>query len=345
MAELKYKVIPAGDRVGIQIPLNIVFVDQADIEKSSLELQSAVHWIAQAFEGPTGINVFDMDAVTTTSDGLMVQGAIVAMVAADRGKINHDFGMLRMAQIAYSDELVKEEPHLAQWQALFPGKRLFRGPDPATKIIPVHNVVITGRASNNNSATEMMNIVTMEEILLPILGQLEIMRGGRVMTGLTGEVISVGIGMTVAEQFGRVFPSRQFKAGETAHGCGEYAKTLKKNIPCIVADKAVLARHIVQTLRIGLVPGRDIGCSPAVLAVARSMQLPIDFERITEAAWLELASVGITKDWLREPVDILTAQQVIEQADRIIPGLEQPRSCVATELAENRTLSFQEDES
>ena len=186
-----------------------------------------------------------------------------------------------MAEIEDSDELLAVEPHLIQWRKRFPGRRLFRGPDPKTKLIPVHNVVITGRASNNNSATEMMNIVTMEEIILPILGQLTCMKGGPVLVGMVGEVISVGIGMTIAEQYGRVFPSRQFKPGETAHGSGAYAKTLKKNIPCVVCDKAVLAEQTIAALDCGCVPQgssaarRRCSRSPARWAIRwRSTGLP-----------------------------------------------------------------------
>ena len=338
MDGLKFRVITEGSKAGIHIPLNIVYLDRKDIEQSGLCESDAIQRIAKAFDGPTGINVFDMDCVTTTSDGIMVEGAIVTMVAADRGKINADFGTLHMAEIDYSEQIVREEPHLRQWQALFPDRKLFRGPDPATKIIPVHNVVITGRASNNNSATEMMNIITMEEILLPILGQLAIMRDKPVLTGMTGEVISVGIGMTVAEKFGRVFPHRQFRAGDTAHDCQEYAKTLKKNIPCIVADKPVLARCIAQSLEIGMVPGRDLGCSPAVLAIAKRMHQPIDFDNMTAGAYSELASIGITKTWLQEKVEKLTADQVVAQADAIIPGAENCERHAASDLAEWRVL-------
>jgi len=37
------------------------------------------------------------------------------------------------------------------------------GPDPKKKKIPIHNATLTGRAGNNNSATEMMHYITMEE--------------------------------------------------------------------------------------------------------------------------------------------------------------------------------------
>ncbi len=333
--ELSYKLIPAGTIDGKIIPLDIVFIDKKDIEKAGISAREAVSLIAKEFLGPVGMNVFDMDAVTTTSDGIMINGAIVLMAAADSGKINSEFGILHMAEIEYSEEIISEEPHLKQWEKKFKGKKLYRGPDPKTKIIPVHNVCITGRASNNNSATEMMNIVTMEEILLPILGQKEIMENGNIVFGRTGEVISVGIGMTVAEKFGRVFPTRQFKAGDTAHGCGEYAKTLKKDIPCIVADKKALANAILSALDCGCVPGKDIGCSPAVLFIAKAAGAPIDFENITPVAYEELKSIGITKEELMNKGNILTKEEILNRAEEIIPGVEDGKKYAVSEFVKD----------
>ncbi|MDL2210528.1 hypothetical protein LJC26_06965 [Desulfovibrio sp. OttesenSCG-928-O18] len=335
---LRYRMIPEGESGGIHIPLTIIFLDIKDVRSAGLEPAEAIRRIAKQYDGPAGFTVFDLDCVTTTSDGIMVEGAIVVMGASDRGRVNPDFGILEMAEIPFSPDLVEAEPHLAQWEKLYPGKRLFRGPDPKKKIIPVHNVCITGRASNNNSATEMMHIVTMEEILLPILGQIEIMKNGSVVLGKTGEVISVGIGMTVAEEFGRVFPTRQFRAGETAHGSGEYAKTLKKNIPCIVADKSVFARHIIRTLDCGMVPGREIGCSPAVLAVARALGREVAVDNISPAAWEELASVGITREWLAAAPAPLSAEEVVAKAAEIIPGVEHGRVMRAETFVRMETL-------
>ena len=334
MSILKYKLIPESSvkENGITIPLNIAFVNLDDIKECKLSAKEAVKLIAGSLEGPVGINVIDMNCVTTTSDGIMTEGTVVLMAAGDRGKINPDFGILEMEEIPYSEDLIKEEPHLEQWK-MYPGKKLFRGPDPQKKIIPVHNVVITGRAGNNNSATEMMNIVTMEEILLPILGQIEIMRNGKVVLGSTGEVISVGIGMTIAEKFGRIFPTRQYKAGDTAHGSGEYAQTLKRHIPIIAADKSIVAKRTIKALEFGMVPGRDIGCSPLVLTIAKVMGFEIDYNNITDRAYEELASVGITKEWLKEDCAILTAEEVIEKADEIVPGINNPRKFKASEIA------------
>lgn len=325
MAELTIRFIKQGTGAKQGTPINIALVDKKDIEQTGKTVEEAVAAIAKVVNAPVGINVFDMDAVTTTSDGVMVEGAIVTMAAGDIGTVHKEFGILHMEEIEVTPELIAEEPHLKQWEVYYRGRKLFRGPDPKKKLIPVHNVVMTGKAVNNNSATEMMNAVTMEEILLPILGQLQIMKDEPVVFGITGEVISVGIGMTVAEKFGRVFPTRQFKAGDTAHGSGDYAKTLKANIPCIVAPKAVLAKYIIQALRAGMVPGRHLGCSPAVLAVAKALGAPIDVDNITEKARIELQSVGITIESLKTPAErLLSAEEIIAQADGLIPGIVDP---------------------
>lgn len=170
---MKYKILPLGRIDDKIIPVNVIFLDTKEITASGLTQDEAIIRTAAEYDGPTALNVFDMDAVTTTSDGLVAKGAIVRMGASDHGRVNAEFGILPMFGFTYSPEQVAREPHLKQWQKLFPQRKLYRGPDPAQKKIPVHNVVISGRAANNNSATEMMNIVTMDEMLFPILGQLE----------------------------------------------------------------------------------------------------------------------------------------------------------------------------
>ncbi|MGE4213235.1 MAG: hypothetical protein AB7E42_00460 [Anaerotignaceae bacterium] len=334
MAKLTYKMIPEGMLKGKYIPLNIAFINLNDVKACGITPKEAFEAVAKTVEGPVGMNIFDPDCVTTTSDGVMVDGTTVFMAAADRGIINKDFGYLEMVEMPYSEKLIEEEPHLLQWDANYKGKKLFRGPDPHTKLIPVHNVCISGRASNNNSATEMMNIVTMEEILLPILGQQQIIENGNVVLGLTGGTISVGIGMIMPEMYGRVFPTRQFPAGETAHGSGIYAQTLKAHIPCIVADKSILAKYIIRALQAGCIPGRTVGASPAVLAVAKYMGIAPDFENITEKAYEELESIGVTKEWMKEKVEILTPEEIMLRADEIIPGIEDASKFKAEDLVQ-----------
>lgn len=338
MSNINIKLIKAGSGKDNLVPINIAFVDKKDIEKAYITDEKVIYAISKEINGPVGINIFDMDAVTTTSDGIMVEGAIVKMAAGDMGKVHKEFGILEMEYMEVTEELIADEPHLLQWKENYEGRKLYRGPNPKKKLIPVHNAVMTGRAVNNNSATEMMNTVTMDEILLPILGQLEIMRGGDVLLGYTGEVISVGIGMTVAEKYGRVFPYRQFKAGQTAHGSGKYAKTLKKNIPIIVASKPVLARNILNALKIGMVPGLHIGCSPAVLAVAKACGSEIAFDNIEEKAIIELESVGVDFNELRKPTRVLSEDEIIKQANNIIPGVINPSLYKTSELAIQKTI-------
>jgi hypothetical protein len=325
MSKLQFRRLLHGTGAKHGSPIDIVLMDHREIARAQVGEQEVLEAVARQIAGPVAINVIDMEAVTTTSDGIISEGALVTMAAGDRGKVHREFGVLHMEEITVTAELIDEEPHLAPLPQLFPGRKLFRGPDPAKKLIPVHNVVMTGKAINNNSGTEMMNAVTMEEMLFPVLGQIQVMREQDILFGVTGNVISVGIGMTVAEKFGRVFPTRQFRAGETAHNCGEYAKTLKANIPCIVAPKEVLARQILLMLAQGLVPGRHLGCSPAVLAVAHAAGREIALDEIADNAWCELASIGITRRLLSAPSPKLSDEQICEAADEIIPGVVEPR--------------------
>lgn len=340
MGKLTVKFIKQGTGPKQGAPINIAFIDKKDVEASGKSVEEAIRAISKVVGGPVGINVFDMDAVTTTSDGLVVEGAIVTMGAGDIGRVHKEFGILHMEEMEVTPELIREEPHLMQWEKCYKGRKLFRGPDPHKKLIPVHNVCMTGKAVNNNSATEMMNAVTMEEILLPILGQLQIMKDEPVIFGLTGEVISVGIGMTVAEKYGRVFPTRQFRAGDTAHGSGEYAKNLKSNIPCIVAPKNVLAKYIIKALEAGMVPGLHIGCSPAVLAVANAMGAKAAIDNITEKARIELKSVGIDVTNIKSAEKVMTAKEIIENADDIIPGVVAPVLMNSSKIVTKLTLSI-----
>ncbi|WP_227765255.1 hypothetical protein [Zhaonella formicivorans] len=340
MAKLLFRFIKQGTGAKHGAPIHIALVNKDDVVSSGLNTLEAIEVIARHINGPVAINIFDMNAVTTTSDGIAVEGAIITMAAGDIGKVHLEFGVLHMAEIEVTPELVETEPHLKQIIKYYPHRKLFRGPDPAKKLIPVHNAVMTGKAINNNSATEIMNAVTMEEMLLPILGQLQIMNDGDVLLGITGEVVSVGIGMTVAEKFGRVFPFPTFYPGETAHKSGEYAKTLKAHIPCIVAPKEVLAKYIIMALEAGMVPGLHLGCSPAVLAVASALGTEIAFDNITPEARIELESVGIDLTALTAKNTLLTREEVIAKADQIIPGVVNPQRVAASEIVEKISIKL-----
>lgn len=341
MGKLKYRMIPEGTLNGQYVPLNIIYIDAADVKNAGLTPHQAFDIIAAGMPDPAGLNLIDLDAVTTTSDGLVVEGAIISMAASDRGRINKEFGYMDMKDLSYyGEEDIKREPHLRVWKEKYPDRRLFMGPDYHKKIIPVHNVTITGRAANNNAATEMMNIVTMEEILLPILGQFEIMKGGKVLLGRAGEIISVGIAFGVSEEYGRIVSGGTFHAGETAHGSGELSKTLKRHLPIILCEKPVLARYIIQALECGLVPGRHIGQSPAVLTVAKYMHKDIDFDNIIPIAYEELASVGFTDEWLHKDFPLLSKEEIIARADELIPGCEDYKIYQADDLVQVKYAEF-----
>lgn len=338
MSKLKYKLIKEGILAGQIIPLNLVFVDLLDVNECGIDTIAAMHKIAEKFDDPTTISVFDMDAVTTTSDGLMIEGAIVAMAASDRKTINPDFGYLEMMEIPYSKQRIIEEPHLKQWDTLYKNKKLYMGPK--NKKLPIHCAAMTGRACNNNSGTEVWNVVTMEELLLPIIGQTEIIRNGKVMIGKTGGIISVGIGMVVGEEFARIIPGRAFKCGQTAHKSGVKAQGLKSHIPLIASDKATLAKYIVQAIQTGMVPGRHIGPSPAILSVNRLLNGEIDMKNIEEKAFFELETVGFTKEWMLDKSVRMNPEEIIANADKIIPGGEDSKVFDILDVVEVKSVKI-----
>jgi len=157
-----------------------------------------------------------------------------------------------------------------------------------------------------------------------------------VIVGKTGEVISVSIGMVVGEEYGRIMPHRAFHVGQTAHRSGEKAKGLKAHIPVITCDKKVLARYIIQALDAGMVPGRDIGPAPSILVIARLLGKEIDMEHIEEAAFEELASVGFTKEWITAPAERMQPEEIISQADTLLPGGKDYRIFDAEDIVEVR---------
>ena len=340
MASLKYKLIPEGDWMDMYVPVSVAFVDYADVKACGLSLREACEKVAAQFQGPVAINVVDLDATTTNSDGIMLEGSLRCIGAGDYGVINSEFGYLEMPEIEYSEELIAREPHLAQWKKNFPDKTLIMGPIPEKKPIPIHSAVLTGRCGNNNAGTEQMHYINMEELLTPIIGQMEIIRGGNIEIGHTGYVISVGIGMVVGEEWGRIVPHHQFECGQTAHSSGSYAKYLKSHIPCVVADKKVLAKLTIDALNAGMIPGRHIGSSPQTLSVARHKGIMPDFDNIEEAAWEELNDIGYTKEWCMEKVELLSDEEIIERAHEIIPGVDEPRCYKVDDVIETKYIEL-----
>jgi len=332
MDKLKYRFIREGNLYDIYVPISVALVDYEDVKACGLTPREACERIAAQVDGPMAINVFDLNATSTTSDGVFTNGSMVCMAASDYGRINPEFGYIDMLEIPWSryEELVQTEPHLIQWKMNYPGRRMLMGP--AHKNIPVHSAALTGRAGNNNSATEMMHYINMEELLFLFHGQLECMRDGKVEIGGTGGIISVGIGMFVGEENGRIAQHKQFPTGTSAHKSGAYAQTLKAHIPVIAADKSVLAGHIIKALQTGIIPGRDFAASPAIMSVAKRMKIHIAVENMAPEALEELASVGFTKEWIEEEVPEMTPEEIIANAHEIIPGIDHPKTYNATDI-------------
>ena len=145
MASLTYKIMKRDDSQPLGSCVNLVLIDQKEIGKSGLTLMEAAKKIADQYYDCVAINVCDMDAVTTTSDGIVIPGAVTAIVACDRGMINPDYGMVKMVEVMPNDPDITNESHLKVWRVKYPNKKMFRGPELNTKITPAHNAVITGR--------------------------------------------------------------------------------------------------------------------------------------------------------------------------------------------------------
>jgi hypothetical protein len=346
--KFRYRVLPEGAADGA-IPLNCVFIDQADAKACGLTNEDAVKLIAKAFKDScAAVNVMDKNGVSVSSDGIMNPIAVVATACVDHGMINPAFGYMDISPIPMYETMMKDEPHMRQWLTdKFAGKPLHRGPN--SKDIGErtgHNeyMTMTGRIANNNSGSEFFNMVEMTEVLALMAGQYEIMNDGEVMIGVAGPEVSVGIGMIVSERWGRIFGGNnlgRYLPGMTAHASAQYAKTVKSDYPVIAATKPKFMETMLDALDIGLVPGRELGCSPALLCAAKAYGKEIDFDRITPASWIELESVGITKEMLMAPVEKpYTREEMIIHADEIIPGVNNPKYYKVSEICEIREIEI-----
>ena len=345
--KLKYRIIPQGAADGM-VPLNWVFIDKKDVKECGLTDLEACYAVGKALgDDCAAVDIIDMDAVTVTSDGIMAPGAVVGVASVDHGLINQNYGYLNISPLPYSDQMIKEEPHMKQWlMDEYKGRPLHRGPsaeDRGNRGPNNENMTMTGRIANNNCGSEVMNMVEMTEILAPYFGIHEIMTDGEVTIGIAGPVVSVGIGMVVSERHGRIFGGKNlgaYRAGMSAHNSGKYAKTVKQDYPAIAAPKSVLAEHTLRAFDIGLVAGRDIGCSPAVLSLAKAYGKPIDLDNITERAWIELESIGITREKLEAPSNVMSREEVIAHADEIIPGMEGAKKYAVSDICEVRYVEI-----
>ena len=330
------------------VPLNWVFIDKKDVKECGLTDLEACYAVGKALgDDCAAVDIIDMDAVTVTSDGIMAPGAVVGVASVDHGLINQNYGYLNISPLPYSDQMIKEEPHMKQWlMDEYKGRPLHRGPsaeDRGNRGPNNENMTMTGRIANNNCGSEVMNMVEMTEILAPYFGIHEIMTDGEVTIGIAGPVVSVGIGMVVSERHGRIFGGKNlgaYRAGMSAHNSGKYAKTVKQDYPAIAAPKSVLAEHTLRAFDIGLVAGRDIGCSPAVLSLAKAYGKPIDLDNITERAWIELESIGITREKLEAPSNVMSREEVIAHADEIIPGMDGAKKYAVSDICEVRYVEI-----
>lgn len=339
MGTLKARVVPEGNIGGLYNPLTLILLDADDVKACGLDYEKAIKAAASYTDGPCGIDIYDKGTITTTSDGLLVERGMVAIGASDQGLVNAKYGWYPMYEEPYSEELVKEEPNLKAWKALYPEYRLVKGPDPKYKKLPVHNAVMTGRACNNNSASEIMNLISMKEMLFPFLGLRSLFEGKDVRIGHAGPVFSVSIGMMFPEQYGRISYFRTCEAGDTLHNSGAYAQTLKKELPCVTCTKKMFAEYIIKHLNCGLVPGRDCSCAPSILTVACCLGKDIAWERITDRAWLELDSVGFTRAYF-DSLPRLTEEEILEQADTLIPGMEDAVTVKASDIVKDVMIDF-----
>lgn len=344
MAQLKYRLIEQGAADGM-IPLDLAFVDKKDVVAAGLNYKDACRTVIQDnADKALTVNILDTDAVTVTSDGIMADSAVVACACGDHGRMNEKIGYLGASEIPYSEEIIATEPHMKQWNSPFyVGKQLHRGPsaeDRANLEGHNENMCITGRMCNNNTGSEMMNTIDMTEILALILGQVQIMRDGEILLGVAGPEVSVGIGMVVREIRGRIF-GWNYGAGKTAHSSGIYAKTVKSDYPAIAAPKPIHAEYVLRALDLGLVPGRDLGSSPVNLAIAHAYGVAIPVDEITPMAWEELESVGITREEMAKPVaKPLTRQQIIDQADEILPGMPGAKVYKVKDICTYKTIEL-----
>ncbi|MDD5922960.1 MAG: hypothetical protein PUC44_07290 [Eubacteriales bacterium] len=345
--KLKYKIIPRGAANG-QVPLNWVFLDKKDIDAAGLTHLDAVRLIANEMGTDcAAVDIMDMEGVTCTSDGIIAPGAVCGVASVDHRMINREFGYLNVSPIPFTEKMLEEETHMKLWLTEpYHGRTIYKGPstaDRGARASHNENMTMTGRICNNNVGSEVMNMLEMTEILAPYFGIYQLMTGGDVYIGKAGPIVSVGIGMIVSERHGRIFGSDNlgaYKAGMTAHNSGKYAKTVKSDYPAIVAPKSVLAEYTLRALDIGLVPGLDIGCSPACIELARAYGKPVAVDNISDRAWEELESIGFTKDYVTSPRDVLTREEIIKYADEIIPGMDGAKHYAASEIIQDQELTW-----
>ena len=325
--KLKYRVLSKGTADGA-VPLNWVFIEKKDIAAAALTDFEAVKVIADIYKDScAAVDIVDTDAVSISSDGIMNPIAVTGIASVDHGMINKTYGYLNISEIPEYEGIYEDEPHMRQWHTdKFRGKPLYKGPNAkdrgAERAGHNENMTLTGRIANNNCGSEAFNMVEMTEVLVFMSAANEIMRDGEVTVCIAGPEVSVGIGMVVSERWGRIFGGSNlggYKAGMSAHNSGEYAKTVKSDYPAIAAPKEKFMETMLDALDTGLVVGRHLGSSPALLMTAHYYGAPIDIDHISDRSWIELNSIGITREEIAKPVaKPYTREEMIAHAEEII---------------------------
>ena len=108
MGKIKARVIPEGNIGGLYNPLTLVLLDADDVKAAGLDYGQAMKVAASYTDGPCGIDIYDRNTITTTSDGLLVECGMVAIGASDQGIVNAKYGWYPMYEEPYSEELIKE---------------------------------------------------------------------------------------------------------------------------------------------------------------------------------------------------------------------------------------------
>ena len=347
--KLKYRVLPIGAADGA-VPLNWVFLDKKDIEAAALTDAQAVKVIANEFKDDSAaIDIIDTEACSVTSDGIMNPVAVVGIASVDHGMVNKTFGYLPISEIPEYEGIYDDEPHMRQWLTeKFRGRKLYKGPNNkdrgGERAGHNENMTLTGRISNNNCGSEAFNMVDMTEVLVFMSAANEIMHDGEVTCCIAGPEVSVGIGMVVSERWGRIFGGTNlggYKAGMSAHNSGAYAKTVKSDYPAIAAPKEKLMSYMLDALDIGLVVGRHLGSSPALLMTAYYYGAEIDLEHISDRAWIELNSVGITKEMLSTPINKpYSREEMIAHAEEIVPGMKNAKRYKISDIVDIKEAVF-----